>query len=103
MTLYEGRLVSPADAKYALVASRFNDFIVEKLIEGAVDALVRHGADRKNIDIYRAPGGFELPAVVQRVALSEKYQGVVALGCIIRGSTPHFEYIASEADRKSVV
>ena len=64
MALYEGRLVSPVDAKYALVASRFNDFIVEKLIEGAMDALVRHGADRKNIDIYRAPGGFELPAVV---------------------------------------
>ena len=97
MTLFEGRFISTPDAKFALVASRFNDFIVEKLIEGATDTLVRHGAALPNIDVIRAPGGFELPAVVQRVALSKKYNGVIALGCIIRGSTPHFDYIAAEA------
>ncbi|MFH0912004.1 MAG: 6,7-dimethyl-8-ribityllumazine synthase [Planctomycetota bacterium] len=83
--------------KYALVASRFNDFVVARLIEGAKDALVRHGADEKDIDLFRVPGAFEIPPVAKRVAASGRYAAVICLGAVIRGATPHFEYIAAEA------
>lgn len=82
--------------KAALVASRFNDFIVSRLIDGAVDALVRHGASSEDITIARVPGAFEIPQTLSRVVRSGKYDVVIALGAVIRGSTPHFDYIAAE-------
>ncbi|MCX7089711.1 MAG: 6,7-dimethyl-8-ribityllumazine synthase [Methylococcales bacterium] len=92
---YEGNLTVQG-AKFCIVASRFNSFIVEQLESGAIDALVRHGAARSNIEVVRAPGAFELPMVVQRVAASKKYDAIIAIGAVIRGGTPHFEYVAGE-------
>jgi 6,7-dimethyl-8-ribityllumazine synthase len=83
-------------AKFCLIASRFNSFIVEQLENGAIDALVRHGASKDNITLIKAPGAFELPLVVQRAAASKKYDAIIALGAVIRGGTPHFEYVAGE-------
>lgn len=94
----EGHLVSPA-GRFALCVSRFNSFITEQLLSGAVDALVRHGVADGDIDVYRCPGTFELSPLVRRVAQSGKYAGVVALGCVIRGGTPHFEYVANEVSK----
>ncbi|MGO9572013.1 MAG: 6,7-dimethyl-8-ribityllumazine synthase [Desulfomonilaceae bacterium] len=82
--------------KAALVASRFNDFIVSRLISGAIDALVRHGASEGDITIVRVPGAFEIPQVVSAMVRTGKHDVVVALGAVIRGSTPHFDYIAAE-------
>lgn len=82
------------DARFAIVAGRFNSFIVSSLIEGAVDALVRHGVARERIEIIHAPGAFEIPLVVQRLAERERYDGIVAVGAVIRGGTPHFDYVA---------
>lgn len=94
----EGHLVSPP-GRFALCVSRFNSFITEPLLDGAVDALVRHGVADGDIDVYRCPGTFELSGLVRRVAQSGRYAGVVALGCVIRGGTPHFEYVASEVSK----
>ena len=82
--------------RYAVVAGRFNSFIVEHLIDGAVDTLVRHGVEAKDIDLFHAPGAFEIPLIAQRAAASKKYDAVIALGCVIRGATPHFDYVAGE-------
>lgn len=90
----------PLDAKglkIALIASRFNEFVTAKLVEGALDCLVRHGADPKNLTVVRVPGSFELPQVAARLAGQGNYDAIVALGCLIRGETPHFDLIASEA------
>ena len=84
------------DLRFAIVASRFNDLIVDSLIRGAVEALLRHGASEKQVEIIRAPGAFDLPFVVKRVAASTRYDAVVALGVVIRGATPHFEYVAGQ-------
>jgi 6,7-dimethyl-8-ribityllumazine synthase len=92
---FEGTL-SAQGGKFCLVASRFNSFIVNQLEAGAIDALVRHGANKDDIHMVRAPGAFELPMVVQRVAASKKYDAIIALGAVIRGGTPHFEYVAGE-------
>jgi 6,7-dimethyl-8-ribityllumazine synthase len=78
------------------VAARFNDMIVDSLIRGAVDALLRHGASEKQIEIVRVPGAFDLPFVAKRVAASKRYDAVVALGAVIRGATPHFEHVAGQ-------
>jgi 6,7-dimethyl-8-ribityllumazine synthase len=93
----EGHLVVAKTARFAIVASRFNHFVVDRLVEGAVDALVRHGADPKHVTVVRVPGAFELPLVVRRIAASKKVDAVIALGAVIRGSTPHFDYVAGEA------
>jgi len=93
----EGNLVAPKGARFAIVASRFNHFVVDRLVEGAVDALVRHGVDPKNVTVVRVPGAWELPLVARRLAASDKIDAVVALGAVIRGATPHFEYVAGEA------
>ncbi len=85
--------------KFALVATRFNDFIVDRLVGGAVDYLTRHGCDAGDITLIRIPGAFELPIVCQKAARSGKYDGVVALGAVIRGSTPHFDFVAGEATK----
>jgi len=93
----EGNLVVPQGARFAVVASRFNHFVVDRLVEGAIDALVRHGAQAQAIMVVRVPGAWELPLVVRRLARSDKLDAVIALGAVIRGATPHFDYVAGEA------
>jgi 6,7-dimethyl-8-ribityllumazine synthase len=93
--VYEGNL-SAEGGKFALVASRFNSFIVDQLEAGAIDALIRHGAKKEDVHLVKAPGAFELPIVVQKLAASKKYDAIIALGAVIRGGTPHFEYVAGE-------
>jgi 6,7-dimethyl-8-ribityllumazine synthase len=108
----EGTLVVPPGARFALVASRFNHFIVDRLVEGALDALVRHGADPANVTIVRVPGAWEVPVVVGRLARKEKaadrlgsasagagFDAIVAVAAVIRGSTPHFDYVAAEVSK----
>ena len=87
------------EARFALVASRFNSFVVESLIAGAVDTLRRHGVADAQITLVRSPGAFELPLLVQKVAASGNYDAIVALGAVIRGGTPHFEYVAGECTK----
>ena len=94
----EGNL-NAAGHTYAIIAARFNHFIVEHLVAGAIDTLVRHGCDPDAITIYRAPGGFELPLVTQRVANQGKVDAIIVLGAVIRGATPHFDFVASEATK----
>lgn len=84
------------DLKFAIVASRFNEFVVDRLLNGAIDALRRHGASDAQIDIVRVPGAFEMPPVVRKLAASRRYDAIVALGAVIRGDTPHFQYVAGE-------
>jgi 6,7-dimethyl-8-ribityllumazine synthase len=93
----EGGLVPAADARFALVASRFNAFIVERLVEGALDALHRHGVSDDRITLVRVPGSWEIPLVCSRLAKSGKVDAIVALGCVIRGATAHFDYVAGGA------
>ena len=83
-------------ARIGLAVARFNSFVVESLLDGAVDTLKRHGAEDADLEIVRVPGGFELPLVVQKMAASKNYDAIVALGAVIRGGTPHFEYVAGE-------
>lgn len=85
--------------RVAIVATRFNDFIVDRLIGGAVDYLKRHGADADNLTLVRVPGAFEMPIVAHKLAQSGKYNGILALGAVIRGGTPHFDFVASEATK----
>jgi 6,7-dimethyl-8-ribityllumazine synthase len=84
------------DKKIALVAARFNSFIVEHLISGSKDALLSSGADENDIELFYVPGAFEIPLALKKIASSDKYDGIVALGAVIRGGTPHFEYVAGE-------
>ncbi len=95
---FEGQLVSPK-GRFAICVSRFNSFITEKLLEGALDALVRHGVADDAIDVYRCPGTWELTGLTRRVTEGGKYAGVIALGCVIRGGTPHFEYVCGEVTK----
>jgi len=85
--------------RYAVVASRFNQDIVERLVDGALDALVRHGVAAENVDVVWVPGAWELPIAARRLLASERYDALVAVGAVIRGGTPHFEYVAGEASR----
>lgn len=85
--------------KIALVVSRFNDFITSKLVDGAADVLIRHNVAEKDIDVYKVPGAFEIPFVCKKVVGKSKYDAVIALGAVIRGSTPHFEYVSSEVSK----
>ncbi|MDR1122924.1 MAG: 6,7-dimethyl-8-ribityllumazine synthase [Endomicrobium sp.] len=85
--------------KFAIVASRFNEFITGKLISGAQDMLKRHGASDEDISVYWVPGAFEIPAVAKKIADSKKNDGIICLGCVIRGATPHFDYIAAEVSK----
>jgi 6,7-dimethyl-8-ribityllumazine synthase len=82
--------------RFAIAAGRFNGAIVEQLVVGAIDALVRHGVKEKDITVARCPGAWELPLLVKKLAASDKYDAIVALGCVIRGETPHFDYVAGE-------
>ena len=93
--IIEGDMVC-RNSKFGIVISRFNDFINERLLGGAVDALKRHGANDNEIEIIYVPGAFEIPLAVQKAALSKKYDAIIAIGSVIRGGTPHFEYVAGE-------
>src|SRR5437868_2478449 len=95
-TIYEGMLTTPP-GRFALVAGRFNHFIVEQLVNGALDALGRHGVDDDVIDLVRVPGSFEIPFVAQKLAATGKYAAVICLGAVIRGDTDHYDHVAGEA------
>jgi len=99
ITTIEGDFTPPQDVRFALAAARFNSFIVQNLISGAVDTLCRHGIPETSIDLIWTPGSFELPLAAQRLAASERYDGIIALGAVIRGGTPHFEYVAGECTK----
>ena len=98
MKIHEGKLTA-GTLRFALCVSRFNSFITERLLEGALDTLRRHGADEAALEVFRCPGTFELGPVVQRAAQSGRFDAVIALGAVIRGGTPHFEYVAGECAR----
>ncbi|HZK17754.1 MAG TPA: 6,7-dimethyl-8-ribityllumazine synthase [Clostridia bacterium] len=98
MKVYEGNLLGEG-LKFGLVVGRFNEFITAKLLDGACDALKRHGVSDTDIDIAWAPGAFEIPLVAQKMAVAGKYDGILCLGAVIRGSTPHFDYVASEVSK----
>jgi len=95
---YEGMLIGKG-LKFGVVASRFNDFITRRLVEGAQDALVRHEVDNEDIEIAWVPGAFEIPMAAKKLALTKKYDAVICLGAVIRGATPHFEYVAAETTK----
>ncbi len=96
--IIQGNLVAQDD-KYAIVIARFNDFIGSKLLEGCVDALKRHGVDDENIEVVWVPGAFEIPLVAKKLAKSSKYSAVITLGAVIKGSTPHFDYVSAEVSK----
>ncbi|WP_437575708.1 6,7-dimethyl-8-ribityllumazine synthase [Sorangium sp. So ce887] len=95
----EGNLVVPPGARFALVASRFNHFIVDRLVEGALDAIARHGGSLERTSIVRVPGAWEMPTIVGRLAHKKSVDAIVTLGAVIRGSTPHFDYVAAEVTK----
>ncbi|MDY6890152.1 MAG: 6,7-dimethyl-8-ribityllumazine synthase [Pseudomonadota bacterium] len=92
----EGDFVS-ASGKYAIVVGRFNAFVVESLLDGALDALLRHGVSEENIRVIRVPGAFEIPLAIKRVVQQKREDAIIALGAVIRGGTPHFEYVCAES------
>jgi 6,7-dimethyl-8-ribityllumazine synthase len=96
--IIEGKIVAKG-MKFGIVASRFNDFICGRLIEGTIDALMRAGAEEKDIAIYKVPGSFELPLTAKKLAKSTRFDAIICLGAIIRGATPHFEYISAEVSK----
>tara|TARA_B100002003_G_scaffold16487_3_gene13717 strand:- start:406 stop:894 length:489 start_codon:yes stop_codon:yes gene_type:complete len=96
--LYEGTLLGKG-LKFGVVVSRFNEFITKRLLEGAEDALQRHGVNKDDIDIVRVPGSFEIPLVTKKLAETKTYNAIICLGTVIRGATPHFEYLAAEVSK----
>ncbi|MCX5716920.1 MAG: 6,7-dimethyl-8-ribityllumazine synthase [Nitrospirae bacterium] len=98
MKILEGELQAKG-LKFAIIVSRFNDFITSKLLDGAKDALLRHGAKEEDIDIARVPGSFEIPLIAKKLASKGTYNAVICLGTVIRGATPHFEYVAAEVSK----
>ncbi|MDR2427526.1 MAG: 6,7-dimethyl-8-ribityllumazine synthase [Endomicrobium sp.] len=98
MKIVSGQLKADGK-KFAIVASRFNEFITGKLISGAQDMLKRHGASDEDISVYWVPGAFEIPAVAKKIVDSKKVDGIICLGCVIRGATPHFDYVAAEVSK----
>ncbi|BCA79805.1 6,7-dimethyl-8-ribityllumazine synthase [Desulfuromonas sp. AOP6] len=96
--IYEGKLDAKG-LKVALIVSRFNSFICDRLVEGAVDALVRHGAVGEDVHTIRVPGAFEIPIAAKKVAQTNRYDAIICLGCVIRGATPHFEYVSAEVSK----
>ena len=99
ITTVEGTLTVPKGARFAIVASRFNHFIVDHLVGGAVDALVRHGGEASNVTLVRVPGAWEIPLAVQRLARAKKVDAIIAVSAVIRGGTPHFDYVAGEVSK----
>lgn len=98
MKTLEGKLISQGQ-KFGIIVGRFNEFIGGKLLEGALDGLRRHGVNEEDIEIAWVPGAFEIPLIAKKMAKTEKYDGVIALGAVIRGATPHFDYVASEVSK----
>ena len=98
MKTYEGKLIAQGQ-RFGIIVGRFNEFIGGKLLSGALDALNRHGVDEENIEIAWVPGAFEIPLIAKKMAASGKYDGVICLGAVIRGSTPHFDYVSSEVTK----
>lgn len=98
MKILEGELQAKG-LRFGIVVSRFNDFITSKLLDGAVDALIRHGAKEEDIEVVRVPGAFEIPLISKRLALKGRYNAIICLGTVIRGATPHFEYVAAEVSK----
>lgn len=98
MRMIEGELRAEG-FRFGIVVSRFNDFITTKLLDGAVDALIRHGADENDIDVVKVPGSFEIPLAAKKLAVKGSYDAIICLGTVIRGATPHFEYVASEVSK----
>jgi 6,7-dimethyl-8-ribityllumazine synthase len=94
----EGK-ISAEGLRFAIIVSRFNDFISSKLVEGAMDALNRHGASEEKVSLVKVPGSFEIPLVAKRLAEAGKFDGIICLGAVIRGATPHFDYVASEVSK----
>ena len=99
MKLFEGKLVAPEGMKVAIVASRFNEIIVKKLLDGAVDGRVRHGGKDDNITAVWVPGAFEIPVIADKLAASGKYDAVIAVGAVIRGATSHYDYVCNEVSK----
>ncbi|WP_425801622.1 6,7-dimethyl-8-ribityllumazine synthase [Desulfitobacterium sp. Sab5] len=98
MKTYEGNLVAQG-LKFGVVVARFNEFITGKLVSGALDALYRHGATEEDVEIVWVPGAFEIPLIAQKMAESKRYDAVICLGAVIRGATPHFEYVSAEVSK----
>ena len=98
MKIHEGKLLAKG-LRFGIIVSRFNDFICDRLLGGALDALKRNGADEDTIDIFKVPGAFEIPLMAKKAAGSGRYDAVICLGAVIRGSTPHFDYVASEVSK----
>jgi 6,7-dimethyl-8-ribityllumazine synthase len=98
MKIIEGKLQAK-DLKFGIVLSRFNDFITSRLLDGAVDGLLRHGAAEKDVEVVRVPGSFEIPLVAKKLAATGKFDAVICLGTVIRGATPHFDYVAAEVSK----
>ncbi len=96
--IIKGELIGKGKS-FGIVVSTFNDFITDRLVAGAIDTLTRHGVDEKSIDITYVPGSFEIPFITQKMAKTKKYDAVICLGTLIKGETPHFDYIASEASK----
>ena len=99
MAVYEGQLTSPTGAKFAILVSRFNEFITSKLLGGAIDALTRHGVEEGDIDIVWSPGAFEIPLLARQLASGEQYEAVVCPGAVIRGGTDHYQHVAGEVTK----
>ncbi len=97
--LIEGKLALSGSEKIAIVSARFNHIITDRLVEGAKDSFARHGGDEANLDLVLAPGAFEIPSVLQRLLLTQKYDGICCVGAVIRGSTPHFDYVSAEVTK----
>jgi len=95
----DGSLIAAPNARFAIVASRFNEFIVEKLVAGALDGFARHGVDLARVTVVRVPGAWEIPVACAKLAALGQVDGIVALGCVIRGATPHFEQVANEVGK----
>ena len=95
MKTFEGQLTTTDNDKFCIIISRFNDFIVSRLLDGAVDELKRHGVNPDNIDVVKVPGAFEIPVIALKCAKSGKYNAVITLGAVIKGSTPHYDYVSA--------
>jgi 6,7-dimethyl-8-ribityllumazine synthase len=99
MKTFEGQLTTETNDKFCIILSRFNDFIGSKLLDGAIDELKRHGVYSDNIDIVKVPGAFEIPVIAQKFAKTGKYNAIITLGAVIKGSTPHFDYVSAEVSK----
>jgi len=98
MTLFEGKLLAQG-LRFGIIVSRFNDFICDRLLGGALDALKRSGAEDRDVDVYKVPGAFEIPLIAKKIAGRGQYDAVICLGAVIRGATPHFDYVANEVSK----